>query len=50
MSVEAQFFFYLFAFIAFVLAAANVPLRANLVAVGLALWVFVPLFTALKAL
>lgn len=50
MSIEAQFFFLLLAFVAFVIAAAKIPARVNLVAVGLALWVFIPLYGALKAL
>jgi hypothetical protein len=40
----------LVAFVAFVLAAANVVLRrVNLIGLGLASWVFVALWAALKA-
>jgi hypothetical protein len=38
------------AFVMFVLAAINVPVRFNLVALGLALWVAVPLLQILLSL
>lgn len=51
MSVEAQALFLAIAFAAFVLAACNAPIpRVNLVAAGLAAWVLIPLWIALKAL
>lgn len=51
MSPEAQFVFLLFAFVCFVLAALAVAVRrVNLIGVGLAAWVLVPLWAALKAL
>lgn len=49
MSIEFQFACYLAAFILFVLAAANVVVKPNLIAAGLAVWVFVPLFIAFRA-
>ncbi|HEV8372424.1 MAG TPA: hypothetical protein VGR68_04425 [Actinomycetota bacterium] len=52
MSVELQFVFYLAAFLCFLLAAFSFRVawvgRVNLVGLGLALWVFVPLVTALR--
>lgn len=39
---------YLFAFICFVAAAANVPMRMNLIGAGLAAWVLPALIAALK--
>ena len=51
MSTEAQFVCYLLAFLLFVLAAAGVPSsRYNLIGAGLAAWVFVALYTTMKAL
>lgn len=51
MSPEATFIFLLLAFVCFVLAAFNVTVRTlNLVAAGLAFWVFVALWAAMKAL
>lgn len=55
MSVEATFVFLLGAFIAFVVGAAlswarPYPSTAFWTCVGLALWVFVPLWTAFKDL
>lgn len=44
-----EFLCYLAAFVAFVLAAAGVPSRVNLVALGLALWVLVPTVLAYQA-
>jgi hypothetical protein len=52
MSVELQFLFYLAAFLCFLLAAFSFRApwsgRLNLIGLGLALWVFVPLVTALR--
>ena len=49
MSPLVQAFFYFAALIIFVLAAANVPARPNLIAAGLAVWVAVPLIIAARA-
>lgn len=57
MSPEASFFCLFVAFIAFVIAAivGLIPVRltwlsVGLIAVGLAAWVLVPMWTAVKAL
>ena len=49
MSPLAQALFYFAAFILFVLAACNVSAKPNLIAAGLAFWVFVPLVIAFRA-
>lgn len=41
-----EFLLYLIAFVCFVLAAIDVKARVNLIAVGLAAWVLVPLIHA----
>ena len=50
MSVEIQLICYLVAFVAFVLAAAQIPARVAWLGVGLAAWVLVPLWNTLEAL
>jgi hypothetical protein len=49
-----EFLFYLGAFLCFLLAAFSVraawAARVNLIALGLALWVFIPLVNALRRL
>ena len=51
MSPEATFFCYLVALVAFVLAAANVPIpRLGLLGLGLAAWLFPTFWNAMEAL
>ncbi|HEU4398728.1 MAG TPA: hypothetical protein VFU54_12970 [Actinomycetota bacterium] len=52
MSDTLEFLFYLAAFLCFLLAAFSVAAawagRVNLIALGLALWIFVPLVNAVQ--
>jgi len=49
-SIEIQFICYLVAFVAFILAAAQITARVQWLGVGLSAWVLVPLWNTLEAL